>query len=177
MHQHLLCAALLLTKKVLQWLSPRINVTLTSLAENRCETDNETGHRNTCSGPQESKLFVPGVCASDPGTIRIVCCPCIDFLPLYLLPRLAGGSIILSTVPTVDWVLLGSSESKKGLDFGSLYCSLLQTHLASRQEKRVLIIIIDLLPQKFSEVLATETLHFTVMPLHLQHFVPTYRSG
>ncbi len=31
-------------------------------------------------------------------------------------PRLAGGGAvqILSTVPTVDWVLLGSGESNKG---------------------------------------------------------------
>jgi hypothetical protein len=86
MHQHLLCAALLLTMKVPQWLDSEIIVTLTSLAGKHCETDNDTGHQNTCSDSQESKILVAGVCACDPGTIRKVCCPCMNFLPLNVLP-------------------------------------------------------------------------------------------
>ena len=39
-------------------------------------------------------------------------------------PGWRGAVLILSTVPTVDWVLLGSGESNKGQDFGSLCCSL-----------------------------------------------------
>ena len=35
-------------------------------------------------------------------------------------PGWRGAVQILSTVPTVDWVLLGSGKSNKGYDFGSL---------------------------------------------------------
>ena len=42
----------------------------------------------------------------------------------------------------VDWALLGSGECNKGWDFGSFTAACLQTHLASKQEKRVLIILI-----------------------------------
>ena len=44
----------------------------------------------------------------------------------------------MSTVPTVDWVLLRSGESIKGLACGSLYLQLVcKTVLASRQDKHV----------------------------------------
>ncbi len=50
---------------------------------------------------------------------------------------------MLSTVPAVDWVLLGSGESNKGYICGSLNMQLVcRTHLASWQEKRVTIITI-----------------------------------
>ena len=53
-------------------------------------------------------------------------------------PGWRGAVKILSTVPSVDWVLLGSDESSKGWDFGSLQLQLVcRTHLASWQEKRV----------------------------------------
>ena len=47
---------------------------------------------------------------------------------LYNNPHLGhgwrGAVQILSTMPTVDWVLLGSGKSNKGQELGSLYCSL-----------------------------------------------------
>ena len=50
---------------------------------------------------------------------------------------------MLSTVPAVDWVLLGSGESDKEKICGSLHMQLVsRTHLASWQEKLVPIIII-----------------------------------
>ena len=37
---------------------------------------------------------------------------------------LPGTVQMLSTLPTVDWVVLGSGESNKGKDIGSLYIQL-----------------------------------------------------
>ena len=45
-------------------------------------------------------------------------------LPMSIWPRVAQGVWILSTMPTVDWVLLGSGESNKGHECGSLYLRL-----------------------------------------------------
>jgi hypothetical protein len=45
---------------------------------------------------------------------------------------------ILSTVPVVDWVLLGSGESDKGQELGSPYLQpVCRTHLASFDRKSV----------------------------------------
>jgi hypothetical protein len=47
-------------------------------------------------------------------------------------PRLAGAGQILSAVPTIDWVLLGSGKSNKVQELGSLYLQIVsRTHLAS----------------------------------------------
>ncbi len=55
-------------------------------------------------------------------------------------PGRQGAVQILNTEPTIDWVLLGSGESNKGKDCGSLYLQLVdRTHLASWQEKFVII--------------------------------------
>jgi hypothetical protein len=45
-------------------------------------------------------------------------------LPMLHWPRLAGGGIIQSIVPTFGWVLLGSGESNRGWGFGSLHLQL-----------------------------------------------------
>jgi hypothetical protein len=55
-------------------------------------------------------------------------------------PGWRGAVCILSTVPMVDWVLLGSGETIKGIKYGSLCHRLVRrTHLASRQEERIKI--------------------------------------
>ena len=47
---------------------------------------------------------------------------------------------MLSTVPTVDWVLLGFGESNQGYTCGSLQLQLVcRAYLASWQEKRAII--------------------------------------
>jgi hypothetical protein len=40
------------------------------------------------------------------------------------MPWLAGVVSLLSNIPTVHWVLLGSGESNEGQEVGSLYCGL-----------------------------------------------------
>ena len=58
-------------------------------------------------------------------------------------PQSAGGCIKLSTVPTVDWVLLGSGESTQGYDCDSLKLQLVcRKYLAFWQKKRVIIILV-----------------------------------
>ena len=60
-------------------------------------------------------------------------------------PAPAGG-INRSTVPMVDWVLLGSGESNKGQDCGSLYCSLpADAPCLLWQEHRAVIVIISMI--------------------------------
>ncbi len=48
--------------------------------------------------------------------VKEVCFACIEFHISHSTsgPGLRGAVQILSTVPTVDWVLLGSGESNKG---------------------------------------------------------------
>ena len=46
-------------------------------------------------------------------------------------PGWRGAVYLLITMPTVDWVLLGSCEANKGQEFGSLHLQLVcRTHLA-----------------------------------------------
>ena len=53
-------------------------------------------------------------------------------------PGWRGAVYILSTVPVVEWVLLGSGESNKGQEPGSLYLQLVcRTHVASFGRKSV----------------------------------------
>ena len=56
-----------------------------------------------------------------------------------LWPQLAqGGILLLSTVSTIDWVLLESGESNKGQEVGSLFLQLVcRTHLASLGKESV----------------------------------------
>jgi hypothetical protein len=58
---------------------------------------------------------------------------------MHLGPGWRGPIQILSTVPTVDWALLGSGESDKGRICGSPWtAACLQTHLSPcRQEMRM----------------------------------------
>ncbi len=48
----------------------------------------------------------------------------------WLGPGWRGAEQILSTVPTVDWVLLGPGESIKGKILAAFPAACLQTHLA-----------------------------------------------
>ena len=80
------------------------------------------------------------VTMADNNNIGLACCQaprsCKITLPYTHWPRLAVS--ILSTMPTVDWVLLGSGESNKGQELGSLYLQLVcRTHLASFGRKSV----------------------------------------
>ena len=43
-------------------------------------------------------------------------------------------------MPTVDWVKLGSGESNRGRVLAAFTAASLQTHLASRLEKRAIMI-------------------------------------
>ncbi len=67
---------------------------------------------------------------------------CSNSLAQSVCPGWRGAVKILSTMPTVDWVLLGSGKSIKGWDYGSRYCSFSADAPCFLQEKRLIIIII-----------------------------------
>ena len=86
-----------------------------------------------------------GIAAADGAVQEAATSFTYSFVHFYAHIPAGGGAVeILSTVPMIDWVLLGSGKSHKGQDLGSLHLRLVwRTHLASfGREMRVIIIVI-----------------------------------
>lgn len=85
-----------------------------------------------------------------------LCCVKSLYWAAVQAPAPAGGDDIkLSTMPTVDWVLLEFGDSNRGRDFGSLTAACLPMHLASRQVIRVMILITTVqVPAKIQSAMA-----------------------